>query len=152
MPPDSDPPEPDAPDSGPDSDPDSGPDDPDVVVTEDERAEEDLPDATLGGYFRHHDRPPAFEGPDGEPYTVSPEVEKTGELPTPYHGYLVFPRWAATGLGVIDHVESPTVVRARTREEALERLGDLPLRAVKEHLDRAVAGPPGGETEGSDAP
>ncbi len=129
-------------------------DPPEVVVSDRELAEEDLPDATLGGYFEHHDRPPAFEGPDGEPYTVSPEVEKTGDLAAPYHGYLVFPRWAATGLGVVDHVESPTLIRARTPEEARKRLGELPLREVKEHLDRAVtrSGPGGADAEDTRAP
>jgi hypothetical protein len=96
------------------------------------------PDATLGGYFREHDRPPAFDGVDGEPYTVSLETEKTPDLRAPYEGYLVFPRWAATGLGVMGHVETPTLVRGRTHEEALEALGKLPLLQVKALLDEAI--------------
>jgi hypothetical protein len=96
------------------------------------------PDATLGGYLRTHDRPPAFEGADGQPYTVSPEVEKTGNLPTPYEGYLVFPRWAATGLGVVGHVETPTLVTARTRDEAEGALRELPLVQLKVLLDEAI--------------
>lgn len=96
------------------------------------------PDATLGGYLRTHDRPPAFEGSDGQPYTVSPEVEKTGDLPTPYEGFLVFPRWAATGLGVVGHVETPTLVAARTRDEAERALGELPLVQLKALLDEAI--------------
>jgi hypothetical protein len=97
------------------------------------------PDATLGGYFKEHDRPPGFEGTDGEPYTVSPEVEMTPDLEAPFEGYLVFPRWAVTGLGVIGHVETATLVRGRTRDEALERLGELPLLRVKQLLDEAIA-------------
>ena len=58
-----------------------------------------LADSTLGGYLAHHVRPPAFEGLDGHPYTVSPEVEKTPDLTAPFSGYLVFPRWADTGAG-----------------------------------------------------
>jgi hypothetical protein len=96
------------------------------------------PDATLGGYLRTHDRPPAFEGADGQPYTVSPEVEKTGNLPAPYEGYLVFPRWAATGLGVVGHVETPTLVTARTRDEAEGALRELPLVHLKVLLDEAI--------------
>lgn len=119
----------------------SGEEFPEGSVTDQELPEEDVPDATLGGYIEHHDRPPAFEGPDGEPYTVSPEVEKTADLAAPYHGYLVFPRWASTGLGVVDHVETPTLIEARTLDEARRYLGALRLREVKEHLDRAVAGP-----------
>jgi len=67
-------------------------------------------DSTLGGYFRVHDRPPAFDGPDGHPYSVSIEVEKTANLRTPFAGYLVFPRWAQTGVGIVGHVETPTLV------------------------------------------
>ncbi|HSG46254.1 MAG TPA: hypothetical protein VLA43_00440 [Longimicrobiales bacterium] len=96
-------------------------------------------DGTLGGYLRVHDRPPAFDGPDGHPYTVSVEVERTGNLVTPYLGYLVFPRWAQTGVGIVGHVETPILVECRTREEAEERLGALTLMEVQEHLEAAVA-------------
>ena len=67
-------------------------------------------DTTLGGYFHVHNRPPAYEGSDGHPYTVSLEVEKTGNLRTPYAGYLVFPRWAETGVGIVGHVETRTLI------------------------------------------
>ena len=95
-------------------------------------------DETLAGYFEVHDRPPAFEGPDGHPYTVSMEVEKTGDLRTPFNAYLVFPRWAATGLGIVGHVETPTLAECRTSDEATEQLGALTLMEVKELLDAAV--------------
>ncbi len=96
------------------------------------------PDASLGGYFREHERPPAFQGADGEPYTVSPEAEKTPDLRAPWEGYLVFPRWASTGLGVLGHVETPTLVRGHSREEVLRALGQLPLVQVKLLLDDAL--------------
>ncbi|TVR60766.1 MAG: hypothetical protein EA422_13470 [Gemmatimonadales bacterium] len=96
------------------------------------------PDATLGGYFREHSRPPAFEGLDGEPYTVSIEVEKTGDLRAPYQGYLVFPRWASTGLGVIGHLETPTLLAGPNPQEVMGRLGALPLVQVKLLLDQAI--------------
>ena len=96
------------------------------------------PDASLGGYFREHERPPAFEGTDGEPYTVSVETEKSPDLQAPWQGYLVFPRWASTGLGVVGHVETPTLVRGRSREEVLRALGELPLVHVKVLLDAAL--------------
>lgn len=95
-------------------------------------------DGTLGGYLETHDRPPAFEGPDGHPYTVSVEVEKTGDLREPYLGYLVFPRWARTGVGIVGHVESPTLASAATRAEAEARLGRLTLEETKTILDEAV--------------
>lgn len=106
-------------------------------------------DATLGGYFDVHDRPPAFEGPDGHPYTVSPEIEKTGDLRAPYHGYLVFPRWAATGVGIVGHVESPTLAATRSREEAEAALRELTLVEVQGVLDRAVVDAGHGAEAGS---
>lgn len=96
------------------------------------------PDDTLGGYFETHDRPPAFEGPDGHPYTVSMEVERTGDLRAPFQAYLVFPRWARTGVGIVGHVETPTLTSCRTSEEAREELASLTLREVKDALDAAV--------------
>jgi hypothetical protein len=96
-------------------------------------------DGTLGGYLQVHDRPPAFEGPDGHPYTVSVEVEQTGNLLAPYLGYLVFPRWAQTGVGIVGHAESPTLVECRSRREAEERLGALTLLEVQHILEDAVA-------------
>ena len=99
----------------------------------------DAEDSTLGGYFDVHNRPPAFEGPDGHPYTVSQEVEKTGDLRTPYSGYLVFPKWAATGVGIVGHVESPALCHARTRMEVEATLRAHSLVEVQAILDRAVA-------------
>ena len=97
-----------------------------------------VPDATLGGYLDTHDRPPAFEGADGHPYTVSLEVEQTPDLRAPYVGYLVFPRWAATGLGVIGHVQTPVLYRERGRAAAEERLRELSLDRVKSLLDEGI--------------
>jgi hypothetical protein len=95
-------------------------------------------DGTLGGYLQVHDRPPAFEGPDGHPYTVSMEVERTGNLLAPFKGYLVFPRWAQTGVGIVGHVESSTLVECRAEAEAQERLGALSLVEVQRILEEAV--------------
>lgn len=95
-------------------------------------------DSTLAGYFGVHDRPPAYDGPDGHPYTVSVEVEKTSNLRAPYLGYLVFPRWAETGVGIVGHVETPTLVQAASSEEAQERLGALTLLEVQHLLHEAV--------------
>jgi hypothetical protein len=97
-----------------------------------------VPDATLGGYLDTHDRPPAFEGPDGHPYTVSLEVEQTPNLRAPYAGYLVFPRWAATGLGVIGHVQTPLLCREPGRAAAEGYLRGLSLDRVKSLLDEGI--------------
>jgi hypothetical protein len=95
-------------------------------------------DVTLGGYLAHHNRPPAFEGSDGSPYTVSLEVEKTPDLRAPYSGYLVFPRWAETGAGIVGHLETPLIVRGSSEVEILERLGALTLVQVNHLLAEAI--------------
>lgn len=97
------------------------------------------PDATLGGYFRVHDRPPGFEGADGQPYTVSIEVERTSDLRAPWEGFLVFPRWAETGLGIVGHVETPTLWTGAEREQVLRAAGETPLLQVQLWLDEAIA-------------
>lgn len=95
-------------------------------------------DTTLGAYFRMHNRPPAYEGSDGHPYTVSLENEKTANLRAPFSGYLVFPRWAQNGVGIVGHVESPTLVECETVEAANEAIGALTLYEVKALLEEAI--------------
>ena len=96
------------------------------------------PDATLGGYLAVHDRPPAFEGSDGQPYTVSIEVETVGNPLAPYVVYLVFPRWAETGLGIVGHVETPVLWEGRGQDDVRSRAEALPLADVKQLLDMAI--------------
>jgi hypothetical protein len=95
-------------------------------------------DATLGGYLRVHERPPAFQGEDGHPYTVSIETERTPDLRNPVAGYLVFPRWAETGVGIVGHVESPLLWQGGTVEEVEGMAKDTPLEVVRSHLDDAI--------------
>ena len=100
--------------------------------------EQEAPDATLGGYLSVHDRPPAFEGSDGQPYTVSIEVESVSDLLAPYVVYLVFPRWAETGLGVVGHVETPVLWEGKVQDEVRSQAEALPLGDVKRLLDEAI--------------
>lgn len=95
-------------------------------------------DRTLGGYFAVHSRPPAFEACDGQPYTVSLETERLPDLKAPVAGYLVFPRWASTGLGVVGHVETPLLWRGPTREAVMTEAGDTSLYEVQRLLNEAV--------------
>lgn len=95
------------------------------------------PDATLGGYMARHERPVAFEGSDGEPYTVDVEVEDLGDG-TGFASFLLFVRWAATGAGIMDHLESGDVATAATEQAAREAALALPLTRVKELLDQAI--------------
>jgi len=96
-------------------------------------------DATLGGYMDKHDRPPAYEGSDGHPYTVSLEVERTGDLRAPCAAYLVFPRWAETGVGIVGHVETGTVAETTSDAAARDALRRLSLHDVQDLLERAIA-------------
>lgn len=100
--------------------------------------QEHAPDQTLGGYFSVHNRPPAYEGSDGHPYTVSVEVEQTSNLRTPYSGYLVFPRWAQTGVGIVGHVETNTLYEGANSEDVKGQLGELTLYEVQALLEEAL--------------
>jgi hypothetical protein len=102
------------------------------------RETEPLADGTLGGYLALHDRPPGFEGADGHPYTVSPEVEKTPNLHAPFSGYLVFPRWADKGIGIVGHLETPLLCHGKTMEEVSARLEALTLSEVNNLLTQAI--------------
>jgi hypothetical protein len=95
-------------------------------------------DATLGGYVSLHERPPAFQGSDGHPYTVSLEVEKTPNLLAPYSGFLVFPRWAETGVGIVGHLVTPILLEKASRAGVEESLGRLTLLEVQRLLEEAI--------------
>ena len=95
-------------------------------------------DGTLGGYLEHHQRSPAFQGSDGHPYTVSLEVERTANLLAPFSGFLVFPRWADTGVGIIGHLETPMLLDGQTQEDVESTLGALTLREVGNLLEEAI--------------
>jgi hypothetical protein len=104
-------------------------------------------DATLGGYITVHNRPPAFEGSDGQPYSVSIETERTSNLRAPWGAYLVFPKWAETGVGVVGHVETPVLWEGISEKEAVSLAGEAPLEQVKQLLDEAIARRTGAEDE-----
>jgi len=95
-------------------------------------------DATLAGYFAMHDRPPAFEGSDGQPYTVDIDMEATNDPDRPFAAFFVFIRWAATGAGIMDHVETDNVAYGPTEETAREAAMELSLYEIKAELDAAI--------------
>jgi hypothetical protein len=119
-------------------------------------------DVTLGGYIELHDRVPAFEGSDGQPYTVDVDVVQDttrgatharGHAHAPgdahpgsdahpggdaYVAFFVFIRWAATGAGIMDHVESGDIARGESEEIARRAALDLSLYEVKAELDAAI--------------
>jgi len=101
-------------------------------------AETDPGDDTLGGYIDRHGRVPAFSGSDGQPYTVDLDVEETGDPAAPFGAFLIFVRWAETGAGIMDHVESGTVATGTDAESARQAALDLSLYEVRAELDTAI--------------
>jgi hypothetical protein len=96
-------------------------------------------DVTLGGYIEKHSRVPAFEGADGQPYTVDIDVEEDGADPDqPFVAFLVFIRWAETGAGIMDHLESGDVARGGTEADARRGATDLSLYEIRAELDAAI--------------
>jgi hypothetical protein len=70
---------------------------------------------------------------------VSLEVEKTPNLQAPFSGYLVFPRWADTGAGIVGHLETPLLLHGKSQEEVTAELGTLTLLEVYDLLRDAVS-------------
>jgi hypothetical protein len=96
-------------------------------------------DVTLGGYIEKHDRVPAFEGSDGQPYTVDIDVVAGDDVERRHAAFLLFIRWAATGAGIMDHVESGDIAFGATEQEARQAALELSLYEVKAELDAAIA-------------
>lgn len=90
---------------------------------------------TIGGYMAVHQRPAAFEGPDGRAYSVDLAVYPTGESARPFGAFLLFVRWSVGGQPALDgHVESDYLVYADTEAAALTKLGTMSLSSVRETL------------------
>lgn len=96
------------------------------------------PDLTFDGYVEVHDRVPAFEGADGEAYTVGIDTEETGDPERPWAAFFVFVRWAETGAGIMGHVESGDIAFGPTRDGAGENARQLTLYEIKSELDAAI--------------
>ncbi len=95
-------------------------------------------DATFGGYMIKHDRPPAFEGVDGEAYSASVYVDDQPLDDGQYGGAVLFVRWGGSGDMPVGHVETPIVARGKTPEEAQAGVLTLTLHELKSLLDDAV--------------
>lgn len=109
---------------------------PDLIRDLTSAEEEPAHDMTLGGYIDLHSRVPAFEGSDGQPYTVDVDFEQTDD--GAHVAFLVFIRWAATGAGIMDHVESGDVARGASEEDARRAAMDLSLYEIRAELDAAI--------------
>lgn len=94
-------------------------------------------DTTLGGYPAVHGRAPAFEGCDGEPYTVAVEAERV-EDGDGWVAYLIFLRWSQTGSAVMGHIETGDLSRGANEQAARDELENYPLGRVREILDEEI--------------
>jgi hypothetical protein len=98
-----------------------------------------MKDATLGGYLAEHERPPAFEGPDGDSYTAEIMVDRAGPGDdAPWCAYLFFLRWR--GAEPTGHVESDFLAEADSEQGARATLEEWTLHEVKELLSKLVSG------------
>ena len=87
---------------------------------------------TIGGYTAVHSRPPAFEGPDGQSYSVELMTDTTGDPARPWGGYLLFMRWARMGEQRVEgHLESEFLVHAGSEPAARAAVGALALGEVR---------------------
>ena len=124
-------------------DPDEAEEEPEVDIIDVVRGEQNgsakvAADLTLGGYWKLHDRPPAFEAADGQPYTVDIETEATNDPERPFAAFFVFIRWAATGAGIMSHVESGDVASGASADEARSAALEFTLYEVRAELDQAI--------------
>lgn len=94
---------------------------------------------TLGGYMLKHERAAAFEGADGQPYSVAIYVDDEPDDRGRYGAALLFVRWAPSGDRPVGHVETPVLAWGATPNEANDRLEAWSLFDVKAALDEAIA-------------
>lgn len=100
---------------------------------------------TIGGYAAAHERPAAFEGSDGFSYSVELMAAEDAPGREPWGAFVFFVRWARIGASSPEgHLESDVLARGDTQEQALERLGAMPLNDIKRALDELIARAAGG--------
>ena len=97
-----------------------------------------IPDGTLGGYFEKHSRPPAFEGSDGNTYSVDVYLTQDGESPASVQGSLLFVSWSADGSQPVGHVETDVLCSGLRKADVESELLSLSFYDVKDHLDQAI--------------
>ncbi len=97
-----------------------------------------IKDATLGGYFEVHERPPAFTGTDGRAYSVAVYVSDQPDEDGRFGAALLFVQWSESGDRPEGHLETDYLAFGETPAAAEASLRSLSLYDVKQHLDRLV--------------
>jgi len=100
-------------------------------------------DATLGGYERVHQRPPAFEGSDGLAYTAEVFVDDAPDADGRYGAALLFVRWSRGGDRADGVLETACLASESTAGAAADAVRRLDLLDVKRLLEEAITSPPG---------
>ncbi len=95
-------------------------------------------DATLGGYFDLHSRPPAFEGSDGRAYSAALYVDDAPGPDGRFGAALLFVLWTAAGEHPEGHLETDYLAYGATAAEAEAALRALSLWDVKAQLDAVI--------------
>jgi hypothetical protein len=94
---------------------------------------------TIGGYMAVHARPAAFEGSDGSSYSVSIEIDQTGDDAAPVGAYFLFLKWKRLGApGVEGHLESGFLEVGDEADLVRAALGAWSLTGVKRVLDDCI--------------
>jgi len=93
---------------------------------------------TIGGYMAVHDRPAAFEGSDGESYSVEIVTDTSGEKERPFAAYLLFVRWGHGDPVASGHLETEFLAFATTEDDARKMVGAMLLNDVKLRLDQLI--------------
>ena len=98
---------------------------------------------TLGGYMEVHGRAAAFEGKDGQAYSVGIFTDEHPDADGRYGAALLFVRWSPGGDTTVGHVETEFLAWGHSVAQAEERLKSLSLFDVKAALDQAIDDAPG---------
>ncbi len=97
-----------------------------------------MPDASLGGYFEKHSRPPAFEGSDDASYSVDVYIEGDPGADKRFSAALIFVRWSSDGTQPVSHLETGFLAHADRRVNVKTAIYKLTLHEVKQHLERLI--------------
>jgi len=93
---------------------------------------------TIGGYMAVHQRPAAFEGPDGRAYSVDLVAQPSDE-PGRWGAFLLFVRWTTGAQPALDgHIESEFLSYGISEEDALGKLSTMPLLSVRSVLSKML--------------
>lgn len=105
-------------------------------------ANHDAGDAnTIGGYRAVHSRPAAFEGRDGESYSVEIAADEVRDPRGRFGAYLLFVHWRRGDPVASGHLETDYIAFGESEDSARDTLGAMLLKDVKSALDELITRP-----------